>query len=212
MCKWPAVSSLLLLGAGLLTAAARAQPEPLSAEQLAAVERAQQVLVAKLDAKQAAHYPLLAIEAKEWPDSSLGCRTPGATYLQVITHGYVVLLGEGGHTHEVHVAGEHAVVCPRTASGFREPQPRVRATQLPQLEKLARADLATQLGVSVESIRIVQRVPKRWTQTSLECRNSEQTDSAAIPGFKLYLRHEARVYTYHTDEARVFACPVIGVK
>lgn len=41
-------------------------------------------------------------EAREWPDSSLGCPQPGRTYLQVITPGYRFFLSAGGREYEYH--------------------------------------------------------------------------------------------------------------
>jgi hypothetical protein len=41
-------------------------------------------------------------EAREWPDSSLGCPQPGRTYLQVITPGYRIFLTAGGREYEYH--------------------------------------------------------------------------------------------------------------
>ncbi|MET0659165.1 MAG: hypothetical protein ABW110_13520 [Steroidobacteraceae bacterium] len=193
---------------------AGAAAQSLTPEQAAAVKRARTALAEKEGDASPAQYTIAAIEAKEWSDSSLGCRTPGAMYQQVITRGYVVLLRAGEQTREVHVAGDHAVVCPPTpASGLRAQQPRVRAAQLPKLESLARQDLAARLDVAIDRIAVIQRVTKGWTQSTLECRGpAEEERAAIIPGFKLYLQYEGRVYTYHTDEARVFACPVIASK
>lgn len=207
-------SIIVAVLAGMSLAPTAAEAQSLAQEQVAAVERARTALAEHEHDAQPAQYTVAAIEAREWSDSSLGCRTPGAMYQQVITQGYVVLLRAGEQTHEVHVAGDHAVVCPpRVASGLRAPQPRVRATQLPELESLARRDLAARLDVAIDRIEVVRRVPKGWTQSALECRGpAEQERAAIIPGFKLYLQYQGRVYTYHTDEARVFACPVIAGK
>ncbi|MET0986666.1 MAG: hypothetical protein ABW034_14790 [Steroidobacteraceae bacterium] len=206
------VIGAVLAGAALTSTAAGAQS--LTPEQVAAVERARVALAESENDARPSQYTVAAIEAKEWSDSSLGCRTPGTMNQQVITRGYVVLLREEERTHEVHVAGDHAVVCPfNIAGGLRAPQPRVRATQLPELELLARQDLAARVNVAVDRIDVVRRVPKGWTQSALECRGpAEQERAAIIPGFKLYLEYQGRLYTYHTDEARVFACPVIAGK
>lgn len=41
-------------------------------------------------------FTIIKAEARQWPDSSLGCPLPGMMYLQVITDGYqIVLKGEG---------------------------------------------------------------------------------------------------------------------
>ena len=44
----------------------------------------------------------LAVEAVEWPDSSLGCPEPGNAYLQVLTPGYRVVLEAGGQQVTYH--------------------------------------------------------------------------------------------------------------
>jgi hypothetical protein len=45
---------------------------------------------------------ILAVEAVEWPDSSLGCGKPGAIYLPVITPGFRILLEAHGQTYSYH--------------------------------------------------------------------------------------------------------------
>ena len=55
---------------------------------------------------------LLAVEAVQWPDSSLGCPTPGMMYAQVITPGYRILLQAGDRTFEYHGDGNQALPCP----------------------------------------------------------------------------------------------------
>jgi hypothetical protein len=49
------------------------------------------------------------VEARDWPDSSLGCPQPGRAYLQVITPGYRVILMAGGKAYEYHT-NERAMV------------------------------------------------------------------------------------------------------
>ena len=53
-----------------------------------------------------------AVEAVDWPDTSLGCPKPGLVYAQVITPGFRVILANGG-PHEYHTdLGGQAVSCP----------------------------------------------------------------------------------------------------
>jgi len=56
---------------------------------------------------------LVAIEAVEWRDSSLGCPQPGQMYLQVITPGYRFVLRADDTTYEYHSArgADQAVLC-----------------------------------------------------------------------------------------------------
>ncbi len=42
------------------------------------------------------------VEAREWPDSSLGCPQPGQLYSQVVTPGYVVVIAADAHQLEYH--------------------------------------------------------------------------------------------------------------
>ena len=41
-------------------------------------------------------------EARDWPDTALGCPQPGRAYLQVVTPGYRVFLVAGGREYEYH--------------------------------------------------------------------------------------------------------------
>jgi hypothetical protein len=205
----------LFLAACMLAATSSAGAESVLTDgQQAAVERARQALHQQHQRSSDVALAVESVAAKEWSDSSLGCRKPGVMYQQVITSGYVVVLREAERTHEVHVAGDRAVIC-STASraGLREPPPRVRATNIAALEARARADLGSKIGVAPEKIRVVQRVPKQWNTATLECSPDGDTEApATIPGFKLYLRYETRMYTYHTDDERVFACPRMEVR
>ena len=45
---------------------------------------------------------VVQVEATEWSDSSLGCPSPGAMYLQVITPGFRILIAGGGKQFEYH--------------------------------------------------------------------------------------------------------------
>jgi hypothetical protein len=51
-----------------------------------------------------------SVEAVEWPDAGLGCPLPGATYAQVVTPGYRVLLGAGSEVYEYHTNTERFVI------------------------------------------------------------------------------------------------------
>jgi hypothetical protein len=56
---------------------------------------------------------VVSVEAKDWPDMSLGCPEPGMMYGQMITPGYVVELEVSGTTHAYHTdaGGQQAVTC-----------------------------------------------------------------------------------------------------
>jgi hypothetical protein len=54
---------------------------------------------------------VLSVEAREWPDSSLGCPRAGQLYAQVVSRGFEVRLRTGGALLAYHVSGEKAVLC-----------------------------------------------------------------------------------------------------
>jgi hypothetical protein len=45
---------------------------------------------------------VLDLQSRDWPDTSLGCPQPGTTYAQVITPGFLALLGSGQRRYEYH--------------------------------------------------------------------------------------------------------------
>jgi hypothetical protein len=53
---------------------------------------------------------LVAVEATEWRDSSLGCPQPGMNYMQVITPGYSITLEAQGKRYEYHSDTNRRVV------------------------------------------------------------------------------------------------------
>ena len=53
---------------------------------------------------------VLAVEAVEWSDSSLGCPQPDMAYLQVITPGYRILLEVDARVYEYHSNSDTYVI------------------------------------------------------------------------------------------------------
>jgi hypothetical protein len=55
---------------------------------------------------------LIYASQRDWPDSSLGCPEPGKFYAQVITPGWIVLIGGSGEVLEYHTdANQNVVLC-----------------------------------------------------------------------------------------------------
>ncbi len=56
---------------------------------------------------------VIQVEAREWPDSSLGCPEAGGFYAQVITPGYLIRVTAAGQTLEYHTdaSGENITLC-----------------------------------------------------------------------------------------------------
>ncbi len=45
---------------------------------------------------------IVAVEARDWPDSSLGCPQPGRAYAQIVTPGYRLVVEANGQQYEYH--------------------------------------------------------------------------------------------------------------
>lgn len=202
-----ASSSLAAMTACAANAPA-AQEKRLTEAEQAAVSVARKALP---EAARAAGEPeVRSVEPRQWPDSSLGCPQPGLSYLQVITDGYVVKFAGAGGEQEVRVAGESAVLCAQPVSGVaRRPGSSSRVTNLDAMEKQAIADLAGRLNVAEAGIRVVRRIAQRWEDDSLGCASTQPSTRGVVAGFRLVLDNAGRRYTYHTDLARVMACPPI---
>jgi hypothetical protein len=55
---------------------------------------------------------VLKVEARQWPDASLGCPKPNALYAKVITPGYEILLQAGGQQLSYHTdSGRRVELC-----------------------------------------------------------------------------------------------------
>lgn len=206
---------LAMLGVVASLVAACSSPRAASAQELPAVQQ-HAVAVARRALKEQAHVAeepqLQSIEARQWPTSALGCPQPGLMYLQVVTDGYALLFKGNDRVYEVHTTGDSAVLCPTSALG--EPRKRARstprATNLDVMERQAVADLAQRIGAEAPDIRIVGRAPQRWPDASLGCNNpAQRSDEGPVAGFRLLLRHQERIYVYHTDLERVMPCPPI---
>jgi hypothetical protein len=177
------------------------------AEAMRAVERARAALAVQLDAAPS-DFKVARVERVQWNDSSLGCRQPGSTYLQVISEGHAVVLERAEQAHRVHVSGSIVAICdPRTrGGGSRMP---TRAQGLIDAGARARNDLAQRLRLDPKDVRVVKMEPQRWADGNLGCSNARKAEGGAVSGYKLQLNASGRVYTYHTDLKNVLACPPI---
>ena len=148
-------------------------------------------------------------EPQTWSDSSMGCGKPGTVALTVITEGYAVALSAQGREHNVHVSGDHAIVCNKGVMLRREGRA-ANARGLDVMMERARQDLAQRLGTDPAKIRLAGMRPQRWDDSGLGCpREGEGVEAEPVNGFKLMLRYSGRVYTYHTDRQDVRPCPAI---
>jgi hypothetical protein len=53
----------------------------------------------------------VSVQAKTWPDASLGCPKPDEMYAQVETEGYLIELEAGGKKYAYHSDRKRAVPC-----------------------------------------------------------------------------------------------------
>lgn len=77
------------------------------------INRAQNALAAHLGALSAT-LTLAAAEARDWPDTSLGCPAEGMAYLMVITPGYLLVFNDAaGQSYAIHTseAGQPLILC-----------------------------------------------------------------------------------------------------
>jgi hypothetical protein len=199
-----------LLAPLTLRAAQEAQmPNTASSEEADAIARAKELLTTQLRVA-VNEIEVISAESKTWNDSSLGCGKPGTMALQVLTPGYAVTLRAQGKVHRVHVAGNQAIVCERPVL-LRKPRGAARARGVDTMMQLAREDLAKQLGVDSTDIRIAGMKPHQWNDSTMECPlTDEALRPGPIQGYKLSLRYQQRIYTYHTDMVNVRACPPIS--
>lgn len=58
---------------------------------------------------------VVATEARDWPDSSLGCPEPGHAYAQIVTPGWLITIDTDDAADEVMVhstrVGDRVVIC-----------------------------------------------------------------------------------------------------
>lgn len=183
--------------------------KPASTEEADAITRAKALLATRLSIG-IDEIELLSIEAKTWNDSSLGCGKPGTMALQVLTPGHAVRLSAQGKEHHVHVAHNQAIVCERPVLS-RKPGAVSRARGVDQMIQLAREDLAQQLGIDQALIRVTGMKPQQWSDSTMECPVAGETiRPGPLRGYKLSLRYQQRVFTYHTEMTHVRACPPIS--
>jgi hypothetical protein len=177
------------------------------------VERARQALG---EAGLSPDLKLLSSEHVQWADSSLGCPQPGMMYTQVITSGYALRFADQGSTHEVHVAGDAAIVCsPQLGAGVpKRATAAYRARDLDAIIETARADLAARLELKEEDVSLRNFEPTTWPDSRLGC--GEPAAEGAMPGpvrgFKLIFATSRQYYTYHTDLKRAFPCPPMATE
>ncbi len=202
----------LVLVAGAAAGAVAQQAEHTGAEQ-AAIDRARQALETRHEWIDG--LTVESIKEFQWPDSSLGCRKPGVSYMQVITSGYAVRFTGHDDVHrEVHVAGNRTAVCGALVGGtLKSATPRVPLRNLDAMIEKARADLAMRLGGTAEEVKLMGWLPLRLPARVLRCEVPKgDAGESVVSGYRIELAHKGRNYTYQSDMQTVTACPHIEVQ
>jgi hypothetical protein len=173
-----------------------ATPDPALAEQAAISALAHQLNVAVSEISVISTIP------QEWSDTSLGCPQPGQVYPPVQTAGFLVTLGVGDETYNVHtdVSGT-AVVCLEGDSTT------VTDPLVDDFIRAAKEQLAEDLDVTVEEIAVVRSEAVDWSDSSLGCARSGESYAQVItPGYRIILALDEDWYEFHTDQTRMFEC------
>lgn len=206
MIRTIAIALLAIAGSPALSVMA-AESDGAAAAEASALAR--QTLAAHLKTAEG-ELQVDSVEPRTWNDSSLGCGKPGTMALQVITEGYAVTLHAADRTYRVHVAGKNAVVCDQPLLTRKEQSRPAHARGLDVMIEKARADLAMRLQADPAAIRLQGTRPQQWRDNTLDCpRADEAVVAQPVNGFKLFLRYQGRIYTYHSDLSDVRACPPI---
>ncbi|GAC1537613.1 MAG: hypothetical protein NVS4B8_03330 [Herpetosiphon sp.] len=99
--------------------AARITASPTSVAAVASAAQPDTVEAAAADeARKAFKLPaqprITSKEAREWPNSALGCEAAGMMYTQVLTPGFIVMVTDGSKQYEMHTdqSGKRVVACP----------------------------------------------------------------------------------------------------
>ncbi|MDX1520914.1 MAG: hypothetical protein R3264_04765 [Anaerolineae bacterium] len=152
---------------------------------------------------------LLAMEAVDWSDASLGCPEEGMMYAQVITPGFLMTFEAAGTRYIYHTdQGSTAVLCQEVPVD-KAPAP-IGAPDGEGAEPLAGSDeaysaaialLVDQLGVTEEEIRLLSMEAVEWGDTSLGCpQEGFMYAQVVTPGFLMTFEAAGQTYKVHTDQ------------
>jgi hypothetical protein len=142
----------------------------------------------------------------DWPDASLGCPQKGMSYAQMIVPGFKIILKVGDDLYNVHVGEGRAVIC-QGGQPFGKQSTSIDIPTAAQMGKLAQQDLADQLAVPEDEVKVNWIKPQTWPDASLGCPEAG-TDYAQVEteGFEIELESKGETYTYHSDMEQVVPC------
>jgi hypothetical protein len=159
---------------------------------------------------------LVDVVAVNWPDSSLGCPTPGLVYTPAVVAGHRVRFKLNGTIYAVHVGEGRAVVCGAPGNIDREPSAVGRSNRDSgeaiaglKLAQQAQRNLAAKLGVPADRVAIVFYRPASWPDAGLGCAAPGVSYPPQVTnGFRIQLRASDQTYEFHSDRSsRLIECP-----
>lgn len=154
-------------------------------------------------------------QGQEWPDTSIGCPDPSATYENARVPGYLLVFSDGQVFYSVHTSlaatpGEPMVLCQdsRPIDIAAQAQPPVLDATGNQMVELAKQDLAKLLGIDPSAVTLVSASPVEWNDSSLGCPKPDVAYMQVItPGFLIRISAQGSTYEYHTDSrSQVVKC------
>jgi len=165
-----------------------AQPVPdvadLTPAQRAALEALRKALGLPADA-----VTLIGTEAVEWPDSCLGIRYIDALCAQGTVPGYRLIVAAQGQNYEYHTNQDGSLVAPE------QPMPASDAAVQAAVQALR-----TALGLSDETVTVVERTLMEWSDSCLGIAHPAMACLQALtPGWFIRLEAQGREYAYHAN-------------
>jgi hypothetical protein len=160
-------------------------------------------------------------EARDWPDSALGCPAPDEGYMQVITPGYLLVFSSPeGQRYPVHTdeTGTSLILCQdgqRTVLGIsaspEQPEapvgePGEQTGEAPAMENVdtvaaeVQTILANHLGVAPDTLTLESSEARDWPDSALGCpAPGRMYVQVVTPGYLLVFSDaEGQRYPVHT--------------
>jgi len=162
---------------------------PVHIEAAAVAQLAQKLGVAETEIE------VISFEQTEFSDGCLGLGGPAESCLQVITPGWLVMLGAQGEVYEVHTdeSGEQVRIAGESAGTAGLPV---------HIEAAAVAYLAQELGVAESEIEVISFEHTEFSDGCLGLGGPAESCLQAItPGWLVMLGAQDEVYEVHTDES-----------
>jgi hypothetical protein len=155
---------------------------------------------------------IVAVEAVDWPDASLGCPKPGMAYADVITPGFKIVLQAEGTLYTYHTGATNLVLCQegKAVDAVTDMEKSNEGNLSPQeatLVEQAKADLQERLKVAPEAIELVSVQAVQWPDGSMGCPKPGMNYLTVVtPGYLVILQSGGKIYQYPGNEQEVSYC------